>query len=411
MVNSPDKMSNKPAARREAPDISQMNDPDAIRAEINRTRSQMGRTLNEIQWQLSPEVIREQTEEAIREATVEKVETMARKAEHTVNSWRSNAIDTVRDNPLPAALTALGLGWLIMSGRNSDDKRDYDDYGDYRRRGRVNQRYYEGYAYDNRDPRSTARYRYPLNSDYETYDDFGYDPDDFENAYAANAGRRPGTVTRGTGAPGSTHEPSAEQIRRAAAETGEWAGEQVDEAREWAAETSDEARQRLHETTDAVRDTAESMRESADETWSHASESAQETADLARERAIQARRRARMTAMEAQREMRQEMRQVKRSFWDTMEDNPLAVGIAALAAGALVGLAIPSTERENELIGPTRDSLVEDMTDTVQQTVQKAQTVVEETAQTAVSEAKSAVNETKKEAQQQAQKQDLTMGS
>jgi hypothetical protein len=82
------------------------------------------------------------------------------------------------------------------------------------------------------------------------------------------------------------------------------------------------------------------------------------------------------------------MRRAKRTFWQTMEENPLAIGAAAAAAGALIGMALPSTEKENELMGETRDRLVQDATSTAQETLHKVQTVAETTAKTAVTEAK-----------------------
>jgi ElaB/YqjD/DUF883 family membrane-anchored ribosome-binding protein len=40
------------------------------------------------------------------------------------------------------------------------------------------------------------------------------------------------------------------------------------------------------------------------------------------------------------------------------QENPIAVGIAALAAGVIVGVAIPSTRLESEYMGEARDNLV-----------------------------------------------------
>lgn len=42
-----------------------------------------------------------------------------------------------------------------------------------------------------------------------------------------------------------------------------------------------------------------------------------------------------------------------------MTDNPLLVGAGALLVGAAFGLAVPETERENQWMGETRDSLVD----------------------------------------------------
>jgi hypothetical protein len=77
-----------------------------------------------------------------------------------------------------------------------------------------------------------------------------------------------------------------------------------------------------------------------------------EAAGTARERASelswQARERARYRA-----------RQARVGFWQTMEERPLAIGAAALALGVVAGLMIPSTRKEDELMGETRDRLME----------------------------------------------------
>jgi len=45
---------------------------------------------------------------------------------------------------------------------------------------------------------------------------------------------------------------------------------------------------------------------------------------------------------------------------DFAEQNPLAVGALALVAGVGVGMLLPSSQRENRLLGETRDRLVSD---------------------------------------------------
>jgi hypothetical protein len=58
-----------------------------------------------------------------------------------------------------------------------------------------------------------------------------------------------------------------------------------------------------------------------------------------------------------------------------MEENPLLIGTVAAAAGLAVGLATPSTERENELMGQAREDLVRRAQDTAQETLEKVQQV------------------------------------
>lgn len=48
-----------------------------------------------------------------------------------------------------------------------------------------------------------------------------------------------------------------------------------------------------------------------------------------------------------------------------MKDNPLAVGAATFALGAVAGLSLPSSELENRALGRTRDAIVDRMHDAV----------------------------------------------
>jgi ElaB/YqjD/DUF883 family membrane-anchored ribosome-binding protein len=50
---------------------------------------------------------------------------------------------------------------------------------------------------------------------------------------------------------------------------------------------------------------------------------------------------------------------------DFGEENPLAIGLIALAAGVGVGLLLPATRRENRLMGETRDRLAENARRTI----------------------------------------------
>jgi hypothetical protein len=56
--------------------------------------------------------------------------------------------------------------------------------------------------------------------------------------------------------------------------------------------------------------------------------------------------------------------------WNT---NPLLLGAMTLVLGAIVGAAVPESDRENEWLGETRDNLIDDVQQSVKQTVQKVQ--------------------------------------
>lgn len=71
-----------------------------------------------------------------------------------------------------------------------------------------------------------------------------------------------------------------------------------------------------------------------------------------------------------------------------MQENPLAVGAVAMALGAAVGLAIPSTQVENRWMGETRENLVQKAEETARDAVGKVQQVAGQVKETVKEEAK-----------------------
>jgi hypothetical protein len=90
------------------------------------------------------------------------------------------------------------------------------------------------------------------------------------------------------------------------------------------------ARERLHSTVDTTRDRLSSTRGAASGRVSGAMHSAR---DNARIRA----------------------RQVQDRMYTMMDDQPLVLGALAVAVGAIIGTAIPSTQYENRVLGRARD--------------------------------------------------------
>ena len=75
----------------------------------------------------------------------------------------------------------------------------------------------------------------------------------------------------------------------------------------------------------------------------------------------------------------------QRQYDQQINENPLIVGAVALVAGALVGLAIPSTEYEDGLMGETRENLISKARNAASETVEKVKQVAG-TAATAAGE-------------------------
>jgi hypothetical protein len=56
---------------------------------------------------------------------------------------------------------------------------------------------------------------------------------------------------------------------------------------------------------------------------------------------------------------RRTSRRAQSTFEDTLRNYPLALGAAAALVGAVVGMSMPATETENQLMGDARDSVVD----------------------------------------------------
>jgi hypothetical protein len=110
------------------------DDTTEIRAGIEQTRSEMTETIDAIQERLSPQHLKEQVKGQVRDATIGKAEEIMRNAGDTINEARYGVMETIRQNPIPAAMVGIGLGWLFMN-RRSGSARGYERYyerGEYR---------------------------------------------------------------------------------------------------------------------------------------------------------------------------------------------------------------------------------------------------------------------------------------
>jgi hypothetical protein len=149
-----------------ASDSGSDSDPDAIAADIEQTREEMSGTIEAIQERLDPQQLSQQatevTEQAreaakdvakyaieeakaavnevtsqakasVREATIGRVEHMAMYTRDTAESVRGDLWTTIKSNPVPAALAAIGIGWLWSNRSGGGSQRgSYARSGNYR---------------------------------------------------------------------------------------------------------------------------------------------------------------------------------------------------------------------------------------------------------------------------------------
>ena len=234
-----------------------------IRSEIDRTRDDMGETLDAIQDRLNPRHAAARAASNVRDAAVGRMRQVADTIQERMPGQRHRMyddgsgygiVDRIRENPVPAALAAAGLAWLAFAGRREEHRYSRAIYGSTRR----------GQAF-------VQEGRIDLGGE-ESFDD------------ALEYGDR-GESRGGEGG-----------LRRA---------------------------------SQALSATGERLRRSSGDVGSRA-----------------------------------------RRF---TEYSPLAAAGVAAAVGLALGMMIPETERENELMGETRDTLLEKGRQTVRETAQRVQ--------------------------------------
>jgi hypothetical protein len=102
----------------------------------------------------------------------------------------------------------------------------------------------------------------------------------------------------------------------------------------------------------------------------------------AEERMAQAARNATGTMKQAASDATETGRRLEGRVEDAFHDNPLAVGAAVLAAGTVIGLAIPISQKEDEWMGAARDEVVEKVSDLAQKAIGKVEDAAREASGT-----------------------------
>jgi ElaB/YqjD/DUF883 family membrane-anchored ribosome-binding protein len=131
------------------------NDTDAIVEDIEQTRTEMSGTIDAIQERLSPDHLKDQAKEMVRDATVGKAQDMVHTAGDTARDTGNGILETIRQNPIPAALAGIGIGWLWKN--RSQSNQQMSQYGYSSGRQQI-----QPYTYQ--PPSMTHRYQPPYQS-------------------------------------------------------------------------------------------------------------------------------------------------------------------------------------------------------------------------------------------------------
>jgi uncharacterized protein YjbJ (UPF0337 family) len=287
------------------------DDPAEIREEIEHTRSEMSGTIDAIQERLSPDHLKEQAMGAVRDATIGRAQTMVDDVTYTAREKGATTWETIRANPIPAAMAAIGIG-LLWKNRS---------HGSMQTRFTGQDMYNYGYAQDY----STSRTSVPYSAyDRTSYDRYGYTD--------AGRGQRYDQDTGGV----------QERVGEMAGTVQEKAGQAVDHVSHLGSQAAHLGSQ--------VGNQAAHLGSQAADLGSHAVD--------------------RVTHLPSE-----GMYAVRNRYDQMIVESPLALGLIALGVGAAVGLVVPETERENQLMGGAKDQLVDRAGEKAQETLGKVQQV------------------------------------
>lgn len=129
-------------------------------------------------------------------------------------------------------------------------------------------------------------------------------------------------------------------------------------------------------------ETAQGLKESA----SNVGQKISETASAVTGRVQQAGESAQARMSEVGRRSQMQMERAKDRFGQMMDEQPLVLGALGLAIGAALGAAIPSTRRENEMMGNVRDDLLERAKETAREQAETLKQSAQRVADTAKQE-------------------------
>jgi ElaB/YqjD/DUF883 family membrane-anchored ribosome-binding protein len=121
--------------------------------------------------------------------------------------------------------------------------------------------------------------------------------------------------------------------------SGEGLKDKASHLKEGASERVSHLKDGISERASSMREGASHLRDNASHKWSDAKDRVGETAHNAAD------------------SMRHQADRARQGFSHLMEDNPLVIGAIALGVGALLGAALPTTRKEDELMGETGDKL------------------------------------------------------
>jgi ElaB/YqjD/DUF883 family membrane-anchored ribosome-binding protein len=322
-----------------AGESAETESPEELRVEIEETRVEMSGTIDAIQEKLNPDRLKEQVTDAvqqqvetvkgnIRDATVGRAEQMVSNVGDSAQRAGSGFVETIKQNPIPAALAALGIGWLWMKRSGGSSGEQYPYRGGYDGGGRT---YY-----------ASGRPSYGRGRTYAP-SSYGY------GGYGQGQGYGRGQAYYGTDQE-SDDQSLGDRVGSATGQAKDKVGDVTGQAKDTVTDAASQAKEKVGQFADQAQDQVGE--------WGG--------------------------------QVQYGARQAKSRFDQTLYENPLAVSAAAVALGLAVGMSLPETPFEDKLMGEARDSVMDKAQATAQETMQKVGQVAQQVQQTATETAKDA---------------------
>src|SRR5947207_3362258 len=98
------------------------------RSDIDATRARMGDTLEELGTRLNPQRLKQQAKDKVREATIGRGQTMAQTTMDKATGAGRKRPDIVPEHPIPAAIIAAGISWLVWNSRRGASSEPPSNY-------------------------------------------------------------------------------------------------------------------------------------------------------------------------------------------------------------------------------------------------------------------------------------------
>lgn len=426
--------------------------------DIERTRAEMSQTIDAIKDKLDPQKLMEQAKDTIHDATIGRVgdavhdavgsaKEVASDAFHVAREKVSDAghsakgagymiADTIKENPIPAAILGIGLGWLLMSRRSPEEPsmprpHGYDAGMDYNRAN------YGGAAAAPPPPRTSEAYGSPqppssgeYGASYDSYRGGGSSERPWQSRYtgaslphksdslldtikenpipAALLGVGLGwlLMNRSDGGGGDSSRynytggmdfnradygieraEDGSRIERAKEKVGEIAGQVKDTASDLTQKVQDTASSLTHRVGDKASDLKHRVGDTASDLTHRVGDTASDLTHRVGDMAGDVTYRVRDKAHDA-----------ATGFENLLRENPLAVGALSLVLGAAVGMAVPGTRHEHQWMGETRDRLVDRASETAHAVADRVQDVAGDALQEVKGTATLAAQSVKEEA-------------